>query len=235
MLLSRQTVLAAEQEVFENLAGFVETVEELDTVIGKMQNVAQAQGSRSGGSESKAQALQFLGDAAYEVVAATWAWARPSGDLELAQRMGCGHSEVTRDREVATVARCQDIHAAATECLPSLADYGVTAAKLTHLKKRLEAFREALTKPRQDQADSTTATKALPKLLALADTFLKHRLDELVFQSKATNEDFCNQCAPARGIVDRAGDRGEPEHSARVAAPAATAATPVPRPLPTAA
>lgn len=235
MLLSPQAVLATNQEVFKNLAGFVETAEELDTVIGQIQNVAQLQESRSGGSESKAQALRFLGDAAYEVAAATYAWARASGDAQLARRMSYARSEVTQGREVAMVARCQDIHAAATECLGSLADYGVTAAKLTNLKKRIEAFQEALTKARQDQAESTAATKALPKLLSLADTLLRDRLDKLVFQFKAANEDFYNKYTTARVIVDRAGGRSEPEQPANVVTPPATTATSAGSPLPQAA
>jgi hypothetical protein len=74
-------------------------------------------------------------------------------------------SDVGKGRDTEVVARCQDILAAATENVGSLGDYGVNAAKLTALKKKLENFQAVLAKPRQGRATTSSATKELAKLL----------------------------------------------------------------------
>jgi hypothetical protein len=65
--------------------------------------------------------------------------------------------------------RCRDIHAAATENVASLADAGITPAKLTALKKQIDGFEALHTKPRQNQAKRSAATRRMPFLFEKAD------------------------------------------------------------------
>jgi hypothetical protein len=82
------------------------------------------------------------------------------------------------------LARCRDIRAAATANLASLADYGITQAKLTALKKKIDAFEALLAKPRQQIATSSAATQTLPQQFGAADAILNKRPDKRCFSSK---------------------------------------------------
>lgn len=84
----------------------------------------------------------------------------------------------------------------------------MTAAKLTALKKKIEAFQAVQPKPRQGRVTSSAATSQLPQLFTEADSVLNERLDALVVQFKATQPVFFNEYAAARVIVDNPGGRG---------------------------
>jgi hypothetical protein len=124
-----------------------------------------------------------------------------SSNQELAERVNFSRSSVGEGSDSKVVSHCQDIHAAATENLESLGDYGVTAAKLTALKKRIESFQAASTKPRQTTAAVSAATKQLEGLFAKVDTVLKGRLDKLAVQFKESQPAFFNEYQAARRIV----------------------------------
>ena len=105
------------------------------------------------------------------------------------------------------VARCQDILAAATENVGSLGDYGVTQAKLTSLKKKIEGFQAVQAKPRQGRAHSSSATKELAKLFREVDELLNERLDALVVQFKDSQPAFFNAYTTARSVVSNPSGR----------------------------
>ena len=110
-------------------------------------------------------------------------------------------------REAAVLSRVRDIHAAATAELAKLGDYGITQAKLTALKKKIDAFEASLAKPRQQIATGSAATQSLQSQFADADTILNKRLDKLVYQFKDSAPDFFNEYQTARSIVDIRGGR----------------------------
>lgn len=93
--------------------------------------------------------------------------------------------------------------AAATENLASPADYGITQAKLTALRKKMESFQSAQAK----RATSSSATKELAKLFTEVDVLLNDRLDGLAVQFKDTQADFYNAYTTARSVVTASGGR----------------------------
>ena len=76
----------------------------------------------------------------------------------------------------------QNIHAAATANLANLAPYGVTAAKLTALKAKIDAYSARLSKPRDAVASGSTATKQMSDEFDAADAALNDQMDALVPQ-----------------------------------------------------
>ena len=161
--------------------------------------------SHSGASDSKSIAQFLLGESAFEIAAAAFACATKSEETQLAQRFDYSRSSITKGTGLAVIARCQVILAGANELQSSLGKYGITAAKLATLKKRIEVYKKALTKPREQQANSSAATKALPKLLAKADAILDQQLDKLVVQFKESDAEFVDKYSSARIIVDIGG------------------------------
>ena len=116
-------------------------------------------------------------------------------------------SDVGNGRDTEVVSRCQDILAAATENVGSLADYGVPQAKLTTLKKKIEGFQAVQAKPRQGRATSSSATKELAKLFREVDELLSERLDALAVQFQVSQAAFFNAYTTARSVVSTPGGR----------------------------
>lgn len=138
---------------------------------------------------------------------AVHAFAVTTEDFALEGRVDFSRSTLVYGREAAVLARVRDIHAAATTHLAKLADYGITQAKLTALKKKIDAFEAALAKPRQQIATSSAATQTLAQQFTMADTILNKRLDKLVYQFKDSAPDFFNAYQTARSIVSLRGPR----------------------------
>ncbi len=194
-------------DVWQSLPAFVAGAEELEEHIASLESLAVTQTSQSGAGAEKAQTFQVLVDAAYEVAAATRACAVASSNKELARRVDFSRSDVGKGRDTQVVSRCQDILAAATENVGSLADYGVTQAKLTALKKKIEGFQAVQAKPRQGRATSSSATKELAKLFREVDELLNERLDALAVQFKDSQPAFFNAYTTARSVVSAPGGR----------------------------
>jgi hypothetical protein len=201
------------------------------SIIPEIQDLAQTQTSKTGAADEKAALLEDLGNLTFTVASAVHACASASGNKDLAKRVSFSRSAITSDRESEVVARCQDILAAATANIDSLADYGVTQAKLTSLRKKIEAFDGIQSKPRQKIASISAATRRLPKLFKQADQILNERLDKLVVQFAETEPAFYNAYKVARRIVDQPGGRSNGEAEVT----ATTTATPTSTTLPKAA
>jgi hypothetical protein len=100
-------------------------------------------------------------------------------------------------------------HAAATANLASLAPYGVTAAKLTDLKAKIDAYAASLSKPRDAVASGSTATKQMSDEFDAADAALNDQMDALVPQFAAANAKFVEDYNNARIIVDSGGGKAK--------------------------
>jgi hypothetical protein len=208
MFLSVQMTLETHKDVWEPLQAFADAEGEFDETIASIQTLVQTQLNKKGGVADKAQALNGVADAGFEVAAAVRAFATASGDSKLATTMSYSRSEIVRGRDSQMLARCQSIHDAAAAAGTSLTDYGITPAKLTAFQNKIDAFASAKAKPRQDTTTSSAATKSLRELFAQADTLLNDRLDGLAFQFKDSQPSFYNEYTSARIIVDRPGGHG---------------------------
>ena len=210
------------KSVWSSKVALSKAVTDLEDVVSQISDCAQVQESRDGAAAEKAQTLQELGDAAFEVAAAVKSCASASGNKYLAGQVDFSRSEITKGRDSSVLARCRAIHAAASDVLSSLADYEVTAAKLTALKKKIDAFDAAQSKPRQATTSGSAATKDLTRLFRQAAEILTERLDGLLVPFKATEPTFYNEYQSARVVVDAAGGRASRESNV-VSAPNPTA------------
>ncbi len=200
-------VLESNQSIWESLPAFATAVGEFTAILPEIQALAQTQASREGAANEKAYALAALGDAAFEIGAAVHAYAVTTHDFALEGRVDFSRTFVIAGREAAVLARVRDIHAAATVQLTNLGDYGITQAKLTAFKKKIDAFEAALAKPRQQIVTGSAATQNLQAQFNEADAILSKRLDKLVVQFKTSAPDFFNAYQTARSVVDIRGTR----------------------------
>lgn len=193
------------EEIHGEHKAFTDARTDLAAALAELLTKAQEKEVRSGASTAKAVTLEQLIDSALFVADAVVACATATEDFALAEKMDYSKSALSRGREIAIVARCREIHSTATTSLPELADYQVTAAKLTAFKKQIDAFEGLIPRPRNDQAARAAATKALPKLLRQADTILKRRLDRLVGQFAAEHPEFVAAYRSARRVLETGG------------------------------
>lgn len=84
-----------------------------------------------------------------------------------------------------------------------------TAAKLTDLQARIDAYAASITKPRDAVASGSTATKQLSDEFDAADAALNDQMDALVPQFAAANAKFVEDYHNARIIVDSGGGKAK--------------------------
>ena len=175
--------------------------EDLDELLDEIEAQSRKQQARSGVSLEKAAALQALGEAAFETASAVHACAVAGGNPELAGKVDFGRTELSRGADKTILNRAEDIHESATAVLDSLADYGVTQARLNALDKKIEAFRKAHPTPRLRVNASSAATKQLSKLFPQLAALLRNRVDRLLVQFKESAPEFFNEYRSARVTV----------------------------------
>jgi hypothetical protein len=200
-------VLEEHEDTWNTLPAFARAVTELETITLEITNAVQVQLSVPDVSAEKRIARATLTNNATEVAAAVLAYAEENDDAELAGRVDFSRSEI-QGRDSTFVARCRDIHAAATENVESLTDAGITPAKLTALKKQIDGFEALHTKPRQNLAKRSAATRRMPFLFEKADRIVNRRLNKLVLQFKTSAPAFYNAYQMAVTIVNTAGRGG---------------------------
>ena len=213
-------VLETHEPVWSVLPAFGKAVTEFNEFIDDINKQALIQSDSEQASEEKLFVLRALGVAAYEVSGAVQAYAVEMSDLALEARVNYSLSSIVLGKEDQVLSRCWSIHAVATERLADLADNGITAAKLTALKKKIEAFETVQPKPRNRVSKGSAATEALDILFRDASRLLRKRLDKLVLQFKSSAPEFVKEYETARVVVDVRGPSK------------ATKATPLPTPQP---
>ncbi|MBA3650149.1 MAG: hypothetical protein H0W66_01380 [Chthoniobacterales bacterium] len=94
------------------------------------------------------------------------------------------------------------MHDEANAIIAQLADYGVTAATLSALQTRIDAYRMEIASPKMAIGERSTHTDLLKQEFARADALVKNRLDGLVRQFEETDATFVANYRNARKITD---------------------------------
>jgi hypothetical protein len=206
-----QQALAKHEAVFDGtneatgVPALVKASGELDTLLGQtVENFKKQQANKTGASLLKAVCLAEAADLAFEVAESVRAAANEAGDVETAVKVSFSRAELTRGSDKAIQNRLETIHETASEAADDLdldEEYGVDAAKLTMLAKKIEAFAKATPKPRARINAGSAATKALKKNLRQISTLLRERVDRLMTRFEVSHPEFYNEYKAARRIV----------------------------------
>jgi len=103
------------------------------------------------------------------------------------------------------VTRCTTIYNAVNEVIAELADYGITPAKLSSFKKKIDAFEKVKVAPRQSLVEQSAASQLLTQLVGESVRILNDDLDGLMVQFEEAAPNFYAEYFAARVIVDAAG------------------------------
>ena len=221
MFLAVKAVCDRNNSTWQTLQAFVDGYADFGARVINIQNLAQSQAVDSTGLSADTEALRkTMAAATVEVALATNAYAKKVKNNDLAAKTNVSVSTYMEGRDTLAATNALNIHAAATANLANLAPYGVTAAKLTALKAKIDAYSASLSKPRDAVASGSTATKQMSDEFDAADAALNDQMDALVPQFAASNAKFVEDYNNARIIVDSGGGK-------------AKAKTPTPTPPPT--
>ena len=210
MFLAVKAVCDRNNTTWQTLQAFVDGYADFGGRVTNIQNLAQSQAVDSTGlSADKEQLRRTMANATAEVALATNAYAKKVKNNDLIAKTNVSVSTFMDGRDTLAATNALNIHAAATENLANLAPYGVTAAKLTALKAKIDAYSASISKPRDAVASGSTATAQMAAEFDAADAALNDQLDALVPQFTTANAKFVEDYNNARIIVDSGGGKAK--------------------------
>jgi hypothetical protein len=210
MFLAVKVVCDRNNSTWQTLQAFADAYADFGTRVTNIQNLAQSQAVDSTGlSADKDQLRKTMALAAVEIALATNAYAKKVKNNDLAAKTNVSVSTFMEGRDTLAATNALNIQAAANTNLPSLANYGVTAAKLTALKGKIDAYSASITKPRDAVGSGSTATQDMAAEFAAADAALNDEMDALLPQFKTANAKFVEDYTNARIIVDAGGGKAK--------------------------
>lgn len=229
MVTTTTGVILKYKEVWVDHVAYARGFAALEAEQETIEEQAQKAAGDSGAAEAKRRALVALGKAGEEIIGAVLSYATENALPELAAKVGYAPSDFIAGKARQVVTRANTIHAAAASVVEELADYGLTPAKLTAFKKKIDAFDGIKTSPRADIVYRSAANQLLPQLVRTAVNILNGQLDGLMVQFKDEHPNFYEEYFAARAIV---GLRGAQANTDNQNSPLNRNPTPTPAPTP---
>jgi hypothetical protein len=217
MYLAVKGVCDAETAIWQSVQAFADAYADLQTRVTNIQTFSQTQTQNTTGiaQDKKAARLAMCG-LALPIAKAVHAYAVKNKDNTLAMSVDFSMGDLVEGRDVQSRDNCQNIYATANTNLANLANYGMTAAKLTALNNAIAAFNLLISKPRDTRAHGKTITTSIQAEFDAADEDLGI-MDDLLGQ--ITDATFVSDYNNARIIVDIAASHASPAPPAPPAAP----------------
>src|ERR1035438_3772429 len=132
MALVLEDVCDANTTLLPQVPAFQEAYADAQTRVSNLQNLAQTQTQDTTGiALDKKHAREVMCQTALPIAGAIHAYATKNNSEELLAKSDCSLSDLLAGRDVQSAERCQNVFDLATANLTELADYGLTAAKLT--------------------------------------------------------------------------------------------------------
>lgn len=211
---NRLSMMYATRQVLDQNSSIWNTVPAVATVKGEFDaNIASIEGSLAlqlkditGHTEAKYVALKEMVKPTVRVAGGVMAWAEATGDEGLAEEMNIFASELLKYRDSAVAQRCQGVRNAANTNVASLVDYGVTAAEITELQQRIDAYLVLVQQPRNVVIARKGATSEIGLLVRDTQKLLTRRMDMLMRRFVVSAPEFYRQYTNARIIIDRGGN-----------------------------
>lgn len=206
MAYATRQVLDQNSSTWNAIPALVTAKNELDANIKSIEDCLALQlRDITGHTEAKAVAKEEMGAQTVLVAGGVMAWAVATGDEGLAEEMNIFPSELNKYRDSAVAQRCQHVADSANAHIASLADYGVTAADVTALQTRIDAYLVLVQQPRNVITARKGATSEIGLLVRDTQKLLTRRLDMLMRRFVVSAPEFYRQYTNARIIIDRGG------------------------------
>jgi len=205
------TVLDNNAAEYAGVTALVTQVGNLHSSVDLIGQLAQTQTANiTGVTLDKAMLQGQMVDMALRVAGALKAFASTGNNATLLQQADINKSTFTRARDDLRDDIAQQIHALANTNIAALAPFGITAATLSALQTRIDAYIAAIGSPRVARVKIKTATELLETEFARTDMILNDRIDGLIEQFKDSGTNFYADYKNARRIVNTGGPSAPP-------------------------
>lgn len=131
-----------------------------------------------------------------------FAYAAKNGNNALKQSANHSVSVFLRLKDAELAPACQAIHDLADTNKTALADYGVTAAKLTSLQNKINAYAASVPMPRTAVTERKVTKAQIKEMFKQTDAILVEQMDKLVEDFAEEHPTFVAEYKAARTIVD---------------------------------
>lgn len=209
-------VLTENAVTFAGVPAFVTQHQMLLDSISLIDALAASQGTNTTGvTAAKKEMMRQMKVWAMRVAGALTSYASVQGNDDLKAKAKLNDSMFTEARDDARDDVAQVVHDAANANVAALADYGVTAATLTALQTRIDAYRLVIPSPSVARSNRRGYTELLDTELRRSDTICKERLDGLMEQfhyeaDGKTPTQFYLAYQAARDIIDTGSHKKKP-------------------------
>lgn len=149
-------------------------------------------------------------DMALRVAGALKAYASSKDNNTLREKVDVNPTTFTRARDDIRDDIAQQMHDLANDNIAALGPFGITAATLTALQTRIDAYRQAIGSPKVARAKRSTSTSLLEAEFTRADMLFADRIDGLVEQFKNSGTTFYSDYKNARRIDDTGSQSTQP-------------------------
>ncbi len=208
MYLAVEGICDGTPTAWQPIPAFADAYTDLKTRVNNIQTFAQNQEQDiSGIAQDKQAARQTMCNLALPIASAVHAYAVKTKNNTLANSVDFSLSDLTGGRDVQSRDKCQNIYNTANTNLANLANYGVTAAKLTALQTSITGYNALISKPRDARAQGKTVTGNIQTEFDAADADLGI-MDDLTGQ--ITVAKFVSDYENARIIVDTSASHASP-------------------------
>jgi hypothetical protein len=219
MYLAVEGICDASPTSWQAVQAFADGYTDFKGHVTNIQTFAQSQTQNNTGiAADKTQARQAMCQTSLPIAKSVHAYAVKTKNNTLAESVNFSLSDLMAGRDVESRDRCQNIYTAANTNIANLANYGVTAAKLTTLTGAIGAYNLLISKPRDTRAQGKTITGNMETEFDAADEDLEI-MDDLTGQ--ITDANFVNNYNNARIIVDTSASHASPASSTPSAKPKA--------------
>ena len=179
------------------------TINEFDLLLAEIKKYLQLTRVNEKGITQQKAAQQALVIAhTYEISSVLYAMAIKKNDEILAAKVDFTESDLLKKRDNNLVTTCLNIVEFATEHLPELIAYEVTADELIVLKEEINSFAENLTTGRVSVTERKAANEKLKIVFLQVDDLLKKQLDRIVVRYRKTEPDFYTTYQSLRRTVN---------------------------------
>lgn len=156
----------------------------------------------TGITQDKNQIKKQLCERTAALANVVFVYAATTNDNTLKAKVSFSETQLNRLRAEELAPHCQNIHDAAAENLAQLADYGITAAILTNIQTRINAYSQAFLKPSLAKNDRKINNAKITALIKEITQLLDERLNRLALTFKMSHPDFFEQYEQARKVEE---------------------------------
>lgn len=218
MLHATWSILNANMEKL-SLPALRTAVGDFEALLTKVKDlVQQTMTATAGKADTKANCREVLQEELMVVARAIQAYGHRIEDPEIVGKARVVKSELQYLRDTQLVGRAFTIHELGVEKPAELADYGVTQDRLESLKRRIDAYQEALGDRESSVARRKGARLSFRAYMEQAKELLENEVDNLMADFKKSDPQFYNEYIEARS-VKKVGLRHKGQPAAEAATP----------------